>query len=59
MKAAIWYLIYLFLGFGIWLFFQVTTRGEREWLLWHGIVVLFVPAGIVFVLTELLPALLR
>ncbi len=59
MKAVLWYIIYVAIGIGTWVFFKVTTRDEREWLIWHGVVILFVPAAIVFVFTELLPALLR
>lgn len=37
MKAAIWYFVYLAIGIGVWVFYQVTTRDEREEWMWQTI----------------------
>jgi hypothetical protein len=57
--TVLWAIIYLIIGIGIWAYFKVTTRRERDRWLWNGItvfMVIFIPVAVV---TELLPFLLK
>lgn len=44
MKAALWYFTYCAIILGCVVFYRVTTRRQREWLLWHSLTLLFVLA---------------
>lgn len=58
MKELVWFIIYFAIGVAVWAFYKVTTRREREWMMWQTIAVFVIVTVPLFFVTEALPALL-
>ena len=57
MKELAWFIGYGIIALVTMAFYHVTTRREREWMMWQTITVVLIIALPMFIWFELLPAL--